>query len=154
MGFPRLRHIPLRLSTGLLILDSGLSKRGADAETAQGLHGMAVGAYPFLADMDMDPQEFVKQLSRAEIALGAALLLPMVPTWLVALGLTAFSGGLVGLYLRTPALHKEGSIRPNQGGLGIAKDVWMFGIGLNLVLDSLTPRRKLVIAPNLGKGHS
>lgn len=137
----RLRHLPIRVSTGLLILDSGLNKRGADAETAEGLHGMAVGAYPFLADLE--PQQFVRMLSRAEIALGLALLLPFVPTFLVALALTGFSGGLVGMYLRTPALHKEGSIRPNQGGLAIAKDVWMLGGALSMVLDLLTPRRPL-----------
>ena len=135
----RVRHLPIRVSTGLLILDSGLNKRGADAETAQGLHGMAAGAYPFLADLE--PQEFVRMLSRAEIVLGIALLLPFVPTFVVALALTAFSGGLVGMYLRTPALHKEGSIRPNQQGLGIAKDLWMLGGALSMVLDLLTPRR-------------
>src|SRR5690554_3509685 len=112
----RLRHLPIRVSTGLLVLNSGLGKRKADEETAAGLHGMAVGAYPFLADME--PQEFVKQLSRAEIALGAALLLPIVPSFVAAVGLTAFSGALVGMYLRTPSLHEEGSSwRPNAQGL-------------------------------------
>lgn len=135
----RLRHLPIRVSTGLLILDSGLNKRGADEETAAALHGMAAGAYPFLADLE--PKEFVRQLSRAEIALGAALLVPFVPTFLVALALGVFSGGLVGLYLRTPGMHKDGSIRPNQQGLAVAKDVWMLGGAASMVLDLLTPRR-------------
>src|SRR5690606_18125957 len=87
-----LRHLPIRVSTGLLILNSGLGKRNADEQTAAGLHGMAAGAYPFLADLD--PQDFVKTLSRVEIALGTALLLPIVPTLVAAVGLTAFSGGL------------------------------------------------------------
>ena len=135
----RLSHLPIRVSTGLIILNSGLSKRGADEATAQGLHGMAVGAYPFLADME--PVEFAKNLSRAEIALGLALLLPMVPSFVVALALTAFSGGLVGMYLKTPALHEEGSIRPNAQGLAVAKDVWMLGGGLSMIIDLLTPRK-------------
>ncbi len=139
MGFPRLSHVPMRLATGAVILDSGLNKRNADAETAAGLHGMAAGAYPFLADMD--PQEFTKKLSRAEIALGTALMLPFVPTGLAALGLAAFSGGLTGMYLRTPALRKEGSIRPSQAGVPIVKDVWMLGIAAGLIVDVLTPRR-------------
>lgn len=134
----RLRHLPIRVSTGLLILNSGLGKRGADAETAAGLHGMASGAYPFLADMD--PQDFARQLSRAEIALGAALLLPFVPTFLVSVALAVFSGGLVGMYLRTPALHEEGSIRPNAQGLSVAKDVWMLGGAASMIIDLLTPR--------------
>lgn len=142
----RLSHIPLRLSTGAYILDSGLKKRDADEETAKGLHGMAANAYPFLADMD--PQEFVKNLSRAEIALGAALLWPLAPTWMVALGLAGFSGGLVGMYLKTPALREEDSVRPNQKGVPIAKDIWMVGIAAALIIDVLTPsrRRKVVKA--------
>lgn len=139
MRLPRLHQVPLRLSTGLIILDSGLKKRTADAETAQRLHAMAAAAYPFLADTD--PQDFVRLLSRAEIALGVALLLPVVPTWLVAPTLTGFAGGLVGMYLRTPSLHEEGSIRPSAQGVGVSKDIWMLGIGVGLVLDSLTPHR-------------
>lgn len=135
----RLRHLPIRVSTGLLILDSGLNKRGADDETAAALHGMAAGAYPFLADVE--PKEFVRQLSRAEIALGTALLVPFVPTALVAVALAVFSGGLVGMYLRTPAMHREGSLRPNQQGLAVAKDVWMLGGATSMILDLLTPRR-------------
>lgn len=135
----RLAHLPIRVTTGLLILDSGLNKRDADEETAAGLHGMAVGAYPFLGDIE--PQDFVRMLSRAEIALGIALVLPFVPTFVVALALAGFSGGLVGMYLRTPSLHKEGSIRPNSGGLAVAKDVWMLGGAVSMILDLLTPRR-------------
>lgn len=136
----RLRHVPVRLTTGLFILNSGLSKRHADAATAARLHGSAAGAYPFLADLD--PQDFVRYLSRAEIALGAALLLPVVPTSLAALGLGGFSGGLVGMYLRTPALRLEGSLRPSPDGVAIAKDSWMLGIALGMLIDVLTPRRR------------
>lgn len=51
--------------------------------------------------------------------------------------LTAFSAGLLGLYLRTPAMREEGSLRPSQQGMAIAKDIWMFGIGLTLLIDGL-----------------
>ncbi|MBO1751747.1 hypothetical protein J4G33_08030 [Actinotalea sp. BY-33] len=136
----RLAHLPGRLAAGALILDSGLNKRNADAETAAGLHGMAAGTYPEVADMD--PQEFVKNLSRAEIALGTALLLPFVPTSVVAVALGAFSGGLLRMYLKTPGLTKEGSVRPTSDGLAIAKDVWLAGIAGSLLLDVLTPRRR------------
>lgn len=136
----RLRHVPPRLATGLFILNSGLSKRHADAETAARLHGSAAGAYPFLANVD--PEVFARYLSKAEITLGAALLLPIVPTSVAALGLTGFSGGLVGMYLCTPALRQEGSLRPSPDGVAIAKDSWMLGIALGMLIDVLTPRRR------------
>ena len=43
-------HIPVRLATGAYILNSGLSKRDADEETAKGLHGFATTAYPEFQD--------------------------------------------------------------------------------------------------------
>ena len=55
------RQLPLRLAAGTFIINSGLSKWGADEATAQHLEGFAAGAYPFLAKLD--PQLFVKALS-------------------------------------------------------------------------------------------
>ncbi len=86
----------------------------------------------------MPPERFVKRLSNAEIALGAALLAPFVPSWLVGAALTAFAGGLNGLYWNAPGQRQEGDVRPTQDGIAIAKDVWMTAIGLALVADSLT----------------
>jgi hypothetical protein len=137
MALPvKLRHLPQRIATGAFILNSGIGKLNADEETAAQLHGFAVGTYPFLAKLK--PQDFVKLLGGTEIALGAALLLPVVPSALAGAGLAAFSGGLLGLYARTPGMRKEGSPLPTQQGIPIAKDVWMLGIGLGLVLDALT----------------
>ena len=137
MALPmKLRHLPQRIATGAFILNSGIGKLNADEETAAQLHGFAVGTYPFLAKLK--PQDFVKLLGGTEIALGAALLLPVVPSALAGAGLAAFSGGLLGLYARTPGMRKEGSPLPTQQGIPIAKDVWMLGIGLCLVLDDLT----------------
>jgi len=137
MALPvKLRHLPQRIATGAFILNSGIGKLNADEETAAQLHGFAVGTYPFLANLK--PQDFVKLLGGTEIALGAALLLPVVPSALAGAGLAAFSGGLLGLYARTPGMRKEGSPLPTQQGIPIAKDVWMLGIGLGLVLDDLT----------------
>jgi hypothetical protein len=132
------RRAPGRLVTGAFILNSGLGKWGADEETAARLHGMAAGAYPFLASMK--PKDFARLLAASEIALGSALLLPIVPAGLAGLGLTAFSGGLVGLYARTPGMTKEGSVLPTQQGIALAKDTWMLGIGLSLMMDELTER--------------
>jgi uncharacterized membrane protein YkgB len=40
------------------------------------------------------------------------------------------------MYLRTPALHKPGSVWPTQAGTAVSKDVWMLGIGLGLMAGS------------------
>jgi len=132
------RQLPGRVVTGAFILNSGLDKWSADEETAARLHGFAAGTYPFLAKMK--PADFTRLLSITEIALGSALLAPIIPDWVAGPALTAFSGGLLGLYLKTPGMRREGSIRPAQQGVPIAKDVWMLGIGVGLTVDALTGR--------------
>jgi uncharacterized membrane protein YphA (DoxX/SURF4 family) len=127
-------HIPTRLSTGAYILHAGWEKWHATEERANGVHAMAAGAYPFLRKVP--PTTFLKALAAAEIGTGAALLLPFVPEKVAGAALTAFAGGLVTLYLRTPALHKPGSVWPTQAGTGVSKDVWMLGIGLGLLADA------------------
>ena len=130
-----------RLATGAFILNSGLGKRQADEATAKGLHGFAAGTYPFLAKVA--PTTFAKALATTEIALGAALLTPVVPTAAAGAALTGFSGGLLGLYLRTPGMTKPGrSIAPTQDGLPVSKDVWMLGIGLGRLTQALVSRKK------------
>jgi uncharacterized membrane protein YphA (DoxX/SURF4 family) len=130
------RHVPQRATAGAFILQSGIGKLSADEETAKQLHGFATGTYPFLAKLK--PEDFVKLLAGTEIALGTALLLPFVPSLVAGAGLTAFSGALLGLYARTPGMRKEGTPLPTQQGIPLAKDVWMAGIGLGLVIDELT----------------
>jgi hypothetical protein len=132
------RQLPARVAAGAFILNSGLGKWGADEQTAAALHGMAVNTYPFLGKLPA--KDFARLLSAAEIGLGAALLIPVIPAALVGAGLTAFSGGLLGLYLKTDGMRQEGSVRPTQQGIPIAKDVWMLGIGLSLLVDDLTER--------------
>ena len=134
------RRQPGRLAAGAFILNSGVGKWSADEETAARLHAMASGTYPFLARLK--PRDFARLLAAGEIALGAALLLPVVPDALAGASLTAFSGGLLGMYLRTPGLRREGSIRPTQRGVPLAKDVWLLGIGTGLVIDALTDRSR------------
>ena len=57
----------------------------------------------------------------------------------VEIGVTgSFSGSLVTMYARTPALRKPGSIWPSQAGIAVSKDIWMLGIGLGLVADAFT----------------
>jgi hypothetical protein len=132
--FIHLRDIPTRVSTGAYILHAGLGKWNGSEDQAKQVHGMAAGAFPFLADVP--PPAFLKALAAAEIGTGAALLLPFVSNKLAGAALTAFAGGLVTMYLRTPALHEPGSIWPSRAGTAVSKDVWMLGIGLGLLADS------------------
>ncbi|MCW2681598.1 MAG: hypothetical protein JWM62_2999 [Frankiales bacterium] len=131
----RISHVPLRLTTGAFILNSGLAKRGLDAESAAGMQGMATAVVPKVGNMP--PEQFGKLLSTGEMALGAALLLPIVSPLKAGLALTAFSSGLLQMYRKTPGMTEADGIRPTQAGTGIAKDVWMLGAGLALVLDAL-----------------
>ena len=132
------RHLPQRIATGAFILNSGIGKLSADEETAAQLHGFASGAYPFLGKLK--PRDFVRLLAVSEITLGSVLLLPVVPSVVAGAGLAAFSGGLLGLYARTPGMRKPGTPLPTDQGIALAKDSWMMGIGLGLVIDDLTDR--------------
>jgi hypothetical protein len=129
------RHLPPRIATGAFILNSGIGKLSADDATAAQLHGFAVGTYPFLGKVK--PGDFVKVLAASEIALGAALLIPVVPAAVAGAGLAAFAGSLLGLYARTPGMRKPGSPLPTQEGTALFKDIWMVGIGLGLIIDDL-----------------
>jgi hypothetical protein len=136
----RASHIPLRVATGAYILNSGLQKRTLEGEAAAGIHGMAVGAIPQVRQME--PQRFANLLSKAEIALGSALLFPAVPSALAGVGLAGFGAGLTRLYWKTPGMHEPGDPRPTQQGIGLAKDVWLLGAGLTLLLDAILTRRR------------
>ncbi|OPG03510.1 hypothetical protein [Microbispora sp. GKU 823] len=139
MTFMRAREVPGRVATGAYILHSGVEKWNGDDDQAAGIHGMAVGAFPFLKSVP--PRRFLKLLSGAEITTGVALLTPFVPAAVAGAALAGFSGGLLALYLRTPALHKPRSIWPSPAGIGVSKDVWMLGVGLGLLVDAATRRR-------------
>ena len=131
----KLRRAPQRLVTGAYILNSGVSKLSADDETAKGLHGMATGAYPFLGKVQ--PHVLVKGLAAGEIAVGGALLLPIVPPAVAGAALVGFSAALLNVYWRTPGMHEPGDPRPTHHGQPMAKDVWLLGIGTSLLADAL-----------------
>jgi uncharacterized membrane protein YphA (DoxX/SURF4 family) len=132
--------LPARIAAGAYILHAGLEKWNGEEATAQGVHGMAKGTYPFLDKVP--PTRFLRLLAAGEVAIGAALAAPFVPSGLAGAGLTAFSGGLLGMYARTPGMRKERSIWPTPQGIGISKDVWLFGIGLTLIAESVAQRRR------------
>ncbi|WP_238703536.1 hypothetical protein [Arthrobacter sp. TS-15] len=126
-------HIPLRLTTGAFILNAGHGKRHLDKDSAAWLQAMAARVIPPVTRLE--PQTFGKVLSYSEMALGASLLAPFLPSRLVGVGLGIFSGSLLTMYRRTPGMTEADGIRPSQQGTALAKDVWMFGIAVALVLD-------------------
>lgn len=128
-----LHRLPLRLASGAFILNSGYNKLSLDADGAKGLQEMAVNAFPQLGSLE--PEDFGKYLAAGELTLGAALLTPFLPSRLVGLALTVFSGSLVWMYLRTPGMTESDGIRPSQQGTVLAKDIWLAAIGLALLLD-------------------
>lgn len=131
----KLRRAPLRLVTGASIMNTGLTKLNADDETAKSLHGMASGTYPVLGKLE--PKVFARTLAVGEIAVGATLLLPIVPPFVAGVALVGFSGALLNMYWHTPGMHHEGSLRPTPQGTPISKDAWMLGIGLGLTTDAV-----------------
>ncbi len=99
--------------------------------------GFATGTYPFLKKID--PPTFLKLLAAGEIAVGSALLLPVVPAAVAGAALVGFSAGLLGLYVRTPGMRRgRFDPRSTPEGLPISKDVWMLGAGLALLVDGAT----------------
>ncbi|MFG2089057.1 MULTISPECIES: hypothetical protein [unclassified Spirillospora] len=125
----------MRMIVGAFIVNSGMSKLKGGDEAAEQTHAMAKTAYPFLESRN--PQEFTRMLGTAEVALGTALLVPLVPSVVAGAALAAFSSGLTGLYLRVPGMREPGDLRPTQQGIGLAKDSWLFGIGTGLVLEEI-----------------
>ena len=133
----RWEYLPERVVTGAYVIHSGWQKVRAGEEHAKGLHGMATGTYPQFEKLP--PTTFAKVLGAGEIGLGALLLTPTVPTVLAGAALTAFSGGLVGLYWKTPGMREPGSIWPTAEGTALAKDSWLVAMGLTMTLGGLRP---------------
>ncbi|HEV7828524.1 MAG TPA: hypothetical protein VGP04_06665 [Pseudonocardiaceae bacterium] len=75
---------------------------------------------------------FTKLLAGEKITLGAALVLPVVPTAVAAVGLAAFSTGLLGVYLPTPPCAATAACGPPRMALPWPKHVWMLGIAAGM----------------------
>jgi hypothetical protein len=133
------RSFAERAATGAFILHTGIEKWNGPAAQAEGVHAMAAGAFPFLKSIP--PERFLKYLAAGEIVTGGLLLAPFVSNALAGAALTGFSGSLLTMYARTPALRKPGSVWPTQAGLPVSKDVWMLGIGLGLLSEAWATRR-------------
>ncbi|MDN5587931.1 MAG: hypothetical protein L0G69_15355 [Brevibacterium sp.] len=130
----RLDTALLRAVPGAFILNSGIGKLGIDEESAGGLQQMAANGVPMVENMT--PAQFGKFLSYGEIAVGAALLLPFVPTRIAGAALTTFASGLVANYFSIDSMTEDDGIRPSQDGIPVAKDTWLAAIGLALMFTT------------------
>ena len=131
---------PLRLAFGAFFAHVALSHQQLDEKGAKGLHRFAVAGYPFLKQMP--PTQFLKGMVTAESVVAATLLVPPVPPIVGATALTGFGLGLMGVYARAPGMRREGSLRPTDIGLSMAKDSWMVAAGLSVIIDAVVARRR------------
>ena len=115
----------------------GLGQAGA----AGGQRGPAAGdgVQGCSAGEQDQAREFRQDAQLREVLLGASLLAPFVPSRLAGVGLGIFSGSLFTMYLKTPGMTLEDGIRPSPQGTALAKDIWMLGIAVALVLDRKQP---------------
>ena len=136
-----LTQLPLRVSIGAFFLNAGVGKLHADPASAEFYYKGAQTAYPGMFDT-MTPSSFTKFLAYSELAVGAALVAPMVPATVAGAALTGFGASLVRLYLKTPGMTEPDGIRPTSAGIAMAKDTWLVGAGLTLLSQGLRSRSK------------
>ncbi|WP_129358978.1 MULTISPECIES: hypothetical protein [Micrococcaceae] len=123
----------LRAVPGAFILNSGYGKLNLDEQTAGQLQSMAANAFP--AVKDLDAATFGKAIAYSELAVGGALVTPVIPSRLAGLALGAFAGGLLAMYFKTEEMTEDDGIRPSQAGTAVAKDSWIAAIALALILQ-------------------
>ncbi len=129
------RHLPTRVAVGAWILHSGIEKWRGDEASAKMHHAMTARAFPFVRRIR--PRRLLRMLAAGEIVVGTVLLAPFVSPGRAGAALTVFSSGLLTLYFRTPELHKPGSVWPTYEGIAVSKDIWMLGVGLSLLAETL-----------------
>lgn len=135
-----LANTALRAIPGALILNSGLGKLHLDEQTASTLQQMAVKGVPAFGSLDA--KTFGKVIAGSELAVGGALLTPIVPTRVAGLALGAFSAGLLSMYFNTPEMTEADGIRPTQQGTAVAKDSWLAAIAIALVFQAKKGKKK------------
>lgn len=132
-------NLALRLVSGAFILNTGIGKLNLTPEQAASLQSSAQRVIPQAGSLEAE--QFGNYLSFSEIALGALLLTPLVPSRLAGVALGAFSAGLVATYVKTPGLTEPDSIRPTPAGTAMAKDFWLAGIAVALIFHRKRPAR-------------
>lgn len=129
----RLSNAPIRVTAGTYILNAGVAKLRS-RQGSSNLHELATMAYPVVAGVDED--RFWRMVGTVETVLGSALLVPFVRPRLVGAVLLAYAAWSLGMDARLEYFRLGPSDpRPSHEGLGVAKDVWLAGIAVNLLLE-------------------
>jgi hypothetical protein len=131
---------PQRIVFGAFFAHVALSHKDLDENGAKGLRRFAAAGYPFLEQFS--PTLFAKGMVTAEFIVAGSLLVPVVPPVIGATALTAFGSGLMGVYARAPGMRRDGSLRPTDIGMSVAKDSWMVAAGLSVLIDAALARRR------------
>ena len=119
------------------MLNSGVSTFTATDERTKRLQSTVATLVPQVERMD--PRTFAKALGAGEVALGTALMLPVVPAAVAGLGLSAFAASLIAT--RRPSSngqHAEAATDTTTQAVPNATEAWMLGSGVSLLLDALT----------------
>lgn len=140
-------NLPTRLAAGTFILNSGISKLNSDDTHLDQVFSTAITGYPFLDSIGAT--RFGRLLGTYETAVGSALLMPFVSDRRAGIVLLPLTIGLVGLYMRIPGMRKEGSLRPSSQGIALAKDSWLLGIAVSLLLSTKKGRNHLLPSDEL-----
>ena len=140
MAYMRPVNFPVRFAAGVMILSAGVGKLRPSENGSPDVHAVAAADYPFLEQLA--PEQLTKVLGAAEMMLGGALLVPVVGDGVAGVGLTAFAGAMIGLFAKGQGEHREGPV-PEHRGAALARDIWLLGIGLRLVADSVRRRQRI-----------
>lgn len=130
----------LRSIPGAFILNAGIEKLSLDEESASGLQQMAATGIP--AVKNLSPKQFGKAVAWGEIAVGGALLTPVVSNRIAGFALGAFSAGMLSMYFRNDDMTQDDGVRPSQDGTPLAKDLWLAAIAVALIDSGRKSRRK------------
>jgi hypothetical protein len=140
VAYMRPANFPVRFAAGVMILSAGVGKLRRTENGVPDVHAVAATNYPFLEQMA--PEQFTKVLGVTEMVLGGALLVPLVGDGVAGVGLSAFAAAMIGLFAKGQGEHHEGPA-PEHPGAALARDIWLLGIGLRLVADSLRRRQRI-----------
>jgi hypothetical protein len=133
-------NFPVRFAAGIMILSAGVGKLRPSENGTHDVHAVAATNYPFLEQLA--PEQLTKVLGVAEMALGGALLVPVVGDGAAGVGLTAFAAAMIGLFAKGQAEQHDGPA-PEHRGAALARDLWLLGIGVRLVADSMRRRQRM-----------
>jgi hypothetical protein len=124
------------LSAGAFVVNSGVSRFGADDAAMKRLQTSAAKLVPQVERMS--PRTFSRAVAAGEVTLGTAIMLPLVPAAAAGIGLSVFAASLVAARQPTSGQHVDPTDDATGSAVPNATEAWMLGSGVSLLLDALT----------------